>query len=132
MLPADRIAELLLLIRVKIVGLIVIVEVVSEDADKARLVLADGGDGALQSCRLPVDAVASVIRRPSGFERGYEMAAPIEAGDPGREGLLANPATVGIMGKPRLITMFIGFRLAGLVGDPMGVNPNMWLSQVSQ
>ncbi|MFF3192259.1 hypothetical protein [Streptomyces misionensis] len=122
---ADRVAELLLLIRAEIVGRLVAAETVGERADEAGLALADGGDGALQSRPLVGDAVSGTIRRPSGFECGCEVAAPIGAEDPGGEeardagdqDLFSDPQALGVVGKPRLITMFVRVGLAGVVRD---------------
>ncbi|WPB89904.1 hypothetical protein [Streptomyces malaysiensis] len=59
--PADRVAELFLVIRLEIVSLLA-AEAVGEGADEAGLALADGADGAFQSCPLLGDAVAGVVR----------------------------------------------------------------------
>ncbi|MEV0488688.1 hypothetical protein [Streptomyces atratus] len=80
-LPADRITEPLLLIRTEIVSLVA-AEAVGEGADEAGLALADGTDGALQRSPLLGNAVAGIIRGPSGFDCGCEVAAPIGAEDP--------------------------------------------------
>ncbi|WP_432068066.1 hypothetical protein [Streptomyces sp. C10-9-1] len=69
-LPADRVTKLLLLTRVKGVGRVIASEAVSESADETGLALADGTDGTdgtLQRCPLLGNAIAGVIRRPSGF-----------------------------------------------------------------
>jgi hypothetical protein len=61
-LPADGVTEPLLLIRVKTVRVAVAADAVGEGADEAGLALTDGADGTLQSCPLPGDALAGVVR----------------------------------------------------------------------
>lgn len=122
-LPADRITELLLLLRAEIVGLVA-AEAVGEGADEAGLALADGSDGAFQCGLFLGDALVGVLRGPSGFERGCEVAAPIGAEDPrgeeardgGDQDLFADPQALGVVGKPRLITMLVRVGLATTAG----------------
>ncbi|WP_240529148.1 hypothetical protein [Streptomyces antioxidans] len=121
MLPADRVAKLLLLFRVG--------PAIGKGADEPGLTLTDGLDGLLQRGAFLRDAVAGLVRKPGGFERGSEMGAPVGAEDAGGEevgdrcdqGLFPNPQTLGMPAEPGLVPVFVRVDLTGVVRDPVAV-----------
>ncbi|MFF7656807.1 hypothetical protein ACFZCY_44665 [Streptomyces sp. NPDC007983] len=119
MLPADRVAKLLLLFRVDPAGPLVITKPIGESADEPGLALADGLDGLLQRGAFLRGAVAGLVREPGGFERGSEMGAPVgtedasgeEAGDGCDQDLFPDPQTLGMAAEPGLVPVFVEYHL---------------------
>ncbi|WP_167503349.1 hypothetical protein [Streptomyces malaysiensis] len=120
-LPADRVAELLLLFRLG--------PAIGKSADETGLPLTDGLDGLLQCGAFLRGTVAGPIREPGGFERGSEMGAPVgaedaggeEAGDGCDQGLFPDPQTLGMAAEPGLVPVFVRVDLTGVVRDPVAV-----------
>ncbi|MEU1941855.1 hypothetical protein ABZ554_05220 [Streptomyces sp. NPDC020125] len=120
-LPADRVAKLLLLFRVG--------PAIGKGADEPGLTLADALDGLLQSGAFLRGTVAGPVREPGGFERGSEMGAPVgaedaggeEAGDGCDQGLFPDPQTLGMPTEPGLVPVFVRVDLTGVVRDPVAV-----------
>ncbi|MBI0312335.1 hypothetical protein [Streptomyces javensis] len=120
-LLSDRVAEVLLLIGVG--------PTVGESADKTGLALTDGLDGLLQRGAFLRGAVAGLVRKPGGFERGSEMGAPVgaedvcgeEAGDGCHQELFPNPQALGMVTEPGPVPMLVRVDLAGVVRDPVAV-----------
>ncbi|MFT9475828.1 hypothetical protein [Streptomyces sp. 11-1-2] len=128
-LPADRVAKLLLLFRVGPAGPLVITKPIGEGADEPGLTLADGLDGLLQRGAFLRGSVAGPVRDTSGFKCGFEVGAPVgaedvcgeEAGDGCDQDLFPNPQTLGMPAEPGLVPVFVRVDLTGVVRDPVAI-----------
>ncbi|WP_246656830.1 hypothetical protein [Streptomyces rhizosphaericus] len=120
-LPADRVAKLLLLFRLG--------PAIGESADETGLPLADGLDGLLQCGAFLRGTVAGPVREPGGFKCGFEVGAPVgaedvcgeEAGDGCDQELFPNPQALGMVTEPGPVPMLVRVDLAGVVRDPVPV-----------
>ncbi|MGW7616956.1 hypothetical protein ACWGLG_14065 [Streptomyces antimycoticus] len=120
-LPADRVAKLLLLFRLG--------PAIGKSADETGLTLADGLDGLLQRGAFLRGTVAGPVRDTSGFKCGFEVGAPVgakdvcgeEAGDGCDQELFPNPQALGMVTEPGPAPMLVRVDLAGVVRDPVAV-----------